>query len=141
MSPDYLTDRPKACMDGWGRRAIVVTPDGHVLPCHAAREIPGLEFWSLGERSLAECWADAPGMNAFRGDTWMGEPCRSCPERSRDFGGCRCQAFLLTGDAAATDPACSLAPTHRIVTQARDAAERVDEAPELVYRGASDGAW
>ncbi len=120
--PDYFAGRPKPCMGGWGRRTIVVAPDGRVLPCHAAAEIPGLEFGSLRERPLAWCWSEAPGMQAFRGEAWMREPCRSCPERERDLGGCRCQAFLLTGDAAATDPACSLAPHHGLVVAAREAA-------------------
>ncbi len=120
---DYWSDRPKPCSGGWGRRQVVVTPDGRALPCHAAAELP-LEFWRVTERSLGECWADAPGMNAFRGEAWMPEPCRSCPERGRDFGGCRCQAFALTGDAARTDPACRLAPDHERVREAREAAER-----------------
>ncbi|MEN8159627.1 MAG: SPASM domain-containing protein, partial [Myxococcota bacterium] len=109
--PDYFRERPKPCMGGWARRHLVVTPDGRALPCHGAAELP-LEFWNVKEHALAECWNDAPGMNAFRGEGWMQEPCRSCPERSRDFGGCRCQAFALTGDAAATDPTCTLAPEH-----------------------------
>ncbi len=138
--PDYFADRPKPCMGGWARRTIVVAPDGRVLPCHAAAEIPGLDFGSLRERPLAWCWSEAPGMRAFRGEAWMREPCRSCPERVRDFGGCRCQAFLLTGDAAATDPACSLAPDHALVVAAREAAERApgDGAPPpFRLRGAS----
>src|SRR4029453_13727844 len=108
--PDYFADRPKPCMGGWGRRLMVVAPDGVVLPCHAARDLPGLEFWNAAERPLRDCWLDAPGMNAFRGEAWMPEPCRSCDQRAIDFGGCRCQAFRLTGDAANTDPACGLAP-------------------------------
>jgi pyrroloquinoline quinone biosynthesis protein E len=124
--PDYFAGRPKPCMGGWGRRTIVVAPDGRVLPCHGAAEIPGLAFGSLRERPLAWCWSEAPGMRAFRGEAWMREPCRSCPERSRDFGGCRCQAFALTGDAAATDPACSLAPEHAIVVAARAAGESAE---------------
>jgi len=118
--PDYFRDRPKPCMGGWARTHVVVTPDGRVLPCHGAAELP-LEFWSVRERTLGACWREAPGMNAFRGEGWMQEPCRSCPERSRDFGGCRCQAFALVGDAAATDPACSLSPRHALVSAARDA--------------------
>jgi len=133
--PDYFAARPKPCMGGWGKRTIVVAPDGRVLPCHAAAEIPGLEFGSLRERPLAWCWGEAPGMQAFRGEAWMREPCRSCPERARDFGGCRCQAFLLTGDAAATDPACELAPSHALVVAARDAAEAA--VPPLRLRGDS----
>lgn len=135
--PDYRAGRPKPCMGGWGRVAMVVRPDGLVLPCHEAATLPGLEFWSAARRSLAECWADAPGMNAFRGLDGLREPCRSCPERERDFGGCRCQAFHLTGDAAATDPACALAPDHALVAAARREADaRPDEgvAP-LRYRG------
>jgi pyrroloquinoline quinone biosynthesis protein E len=136
--PDYYADRPKPCMGGWGRRTIVVAPDGRVLPCQAAAGIPGLDFGSLRERPLAWCWSEAPGMRAFRGEAWMREPCRSCPERVRDFGGCRCQAFALTGDAAATDPACSLAPEHALVLAARAAAEAAagdGAAPPLRLRG------
>jgi pyrroloquinoline quinone biosynthesis protein E len=128
--PDYFAGRPKPCMGGWGRRLCVVAPDGLVLPCHAARGLPGLAFWSARERTLRECWEDAPGMNAFRGEAWMPEPCRSCPERSRDFGGCRCQAFRLTGEAAHTDPACTLSPHHAELVAARGAAR--DEP--LAYR-------
>jgi pyrroloquinoline quinone biosynthesis protein E len=130
--PDYLADRPKPCMGGWGRRIAVVNPAGLVLPCHAAAELPGLVFHSVLERPFAACWLDAPGMNAFRGEAWMLEPCRSCPERARDFGGCRCQAFRLAGDPAATDPACALSPRHAAVEAAR--AEAAVPAPELRYR-------
>jgi len=121
-------------MGGWVRQSLVVAPDGRVLPCHGAAELPGLEFWRVPERLLAECWSDAPGMNAFRGEAWMAAPCRDCPERTRDFGGCRCQAFALTGDASATDPACSLAPAHEIVVRARETA--AEAASDFVYRGA-----
>jgi pyrroloquinoline quinone biosynthesis protein E len=133
--PDYHRDRPKPCMGGWGRQSLVVAPDGRVLPCHGAAELPGLAFWRVPERSLAECWSDAPGMNAFRGEAWMPAPCRECPERARDFGGCRCQAFALTGDAAATDPACSLAPAHDVILRARKAAEETPKPFE--YRGSA----
>jgi len=131
--PDYYADRPKPCMGGWGRKTLVVTPEGRVLPCHAAASLPALEFWSVPGRALRVCWEDAPGMNAFRGEGWLPEPCRSCPERGRDFGGCRCQAFALAGDAAVTDPACVLAPRHDVVLDARRAAER--EPPPLRLRG------
>lgn len=131
--PDYHRGRPKPCMGGWGRSAIVVAPDGRVLPCHGAAQLPGLEFWRVPERALARCWRDAPGMNAFRGEAWMPEPCRGCPERGRDFGGCRCQAHALLGDAAATDPACELAPGHAVLARARDAASQ--PAPPFVHRG------
>ena len=121
--PDYYSDRPKPCMGGWGRLAMVVDPTGRVLPCHEAGEIPGLEFWNAQQHSISECWTDAPGMQAYRGTSWMPEPCRSCPERERDFGGCRCQAFRLLGDARKTDPACALSPHHDIIIAARDRSE------------------
>lgn len=121
--PDYFSERPKPCMGGWGRLAMVVDPTGRVLPCHEAGEIPGLEFWSATEHDLAACWADAPGMRAYRGTAWMPEPCRSCPEREIDFGGCRCQAFKLLGDAGLTDPACTLSPHHATIATARTVRE------------------
>jgi pyrroloquinoline quinone biosynthesis protein E len=110
--PDYYARLPKPCVGGWGRRSLNVTPAGRVLPCHAAESIPGLDFWSVREHSLADIWKDSPAFNAFRGTAWMQEPCRSCARRDIDFGGCRCQAFALTGDARATDPVCHLAPNH-----------------------------
>ncbi|MBV1697754.1 MAG: pyrroloquinoline quinone biosynthesis protein PqqE [Hyphomicrobiales bacterium] len=123
--PDYHARLPKPCVGGWGRRSLNVTPAGKVLPCHAAETIPGLEFWSVREHSLADIWANSPAFNAFRGTAWMREPCRSCARRDVDFGGCRCQAFALTGDARATDPVCHLAPEHDKV--AALAAEQHDE--------------
>jgi pyrroloquinoline quinone biosynthesis protein E len=117
--PDYYARLPKPCVGGWGRRSLNVTPSGKVLPCHAAESITGLEFWSVREHSLADIWQNSPAFNAFRGTAWMQEPCRSCARRDIDFGGCRCQAFALTGDARATDPVCHLAPSHdQIVTLA-----------------------
>ncbi len=110
--PDYYARLPKPCMGGWGRRSVNVTPSGKVLPCHAAEIIPGLTFWSVTEHSLADIWRHSPAFNTFRGTDWMAEPCRSCPKQREDFGGCRCQAFLLTGDARATDPVCHLSPLH-----------------------------
>ncbi|MGH0036294.1 MAG: pyrroloquinoline quinone biosynthesis protein PqqE [Myxococcota bacterium] len=133
--PDYYADRPKPCMGGWGRTTIVVTPDGAVQPCHEAGSIPGLEFWRVPERSLARCWSESPGMNAHRGEGWMAEPCRSCPERERDFGGCRCQAWRIAGDPAATDPACALSPHHSAIEAVRRGAGDRD-APPLLHRGA-----
>ena len=102
--PDYYARLPKPCVGGWGRRSLNVTPAGKVLPCHAAELIPGLEFWNVREHSLADIWAHSPAFNAFRGTSWMKEPCASCPKREEDFGGCRCQAFALTGDAAGDRP-------------------------------------
>ena len=115
--PDYHARYPKPCVGGWGRRSLNVTPAGRVLPCHAAETIPGLEFWSVRDHSLADIWASSPAFRAFRGTDWMQEPCASCPRRHEDFGGCRCQAFALTGDARATDPVCHLSPRHAIVEQ------------------------
>jgi PqqA peptide cyclase len=124
--PDYYAQYPKACVGGWGRRSLNVTPGGKVLPCHAAETIPGLEFWNVRDHSLADIWANSPAFNAFRGTAWMKEPCVRCPRREQDFGGCRCQAFALTGDAAAADPVCHLSPQHDQVTNL--AAIRRDEA-------------
>ncbi len=123
--PDYYARYPKPCVGGWGRRSLNVTPSGVVLPCHAAQSIPGLEFWNVRDHSLADIWASSPAFNAFRGDDWMQEPCRSCPRKHEDFGGCRCQAFALTGDARATDPVCHLSPQHALVGQL--AAVQMDE--------------
>jgi PqqA peptide cyclase len=132
VTPDYYGRYPKACMDGWGRRFLVISPAGLVLPCHVAHTLPGLSFDNVREHPLAEIWSDSPGLNAFRGEAWMPEPCRSCDRRGEDFGGCRCQAFHLIGDAAATDPACSLSPHRNLVEVAREDAER--PAPALQYR-------
>jgi pyrroloquinoline quinone biosynthesis protein E len=110
--PDYYARRPKACVGGWARRSLNVTPSGRVLPCHAAETIPGLQFWSVRDRPLAAIWRDSPAFRAFRGTEWMPEPCRSCDMREIDFGGCRCQALAITGDPAATDPACELSSHH-----------------------------
>jgi pyrroloquinoline quinone biosynthesis protein E len=110
--PDYHARFPKPCVGGWGRRSLNVTPSGKVLPCHAAESIPGLEFWSVKDHPLDEIWTSSPAFNAFRGTDFLPEPCRSCERREIDFGGCRCQAFALTGDARATDPVCHLSPHH-----------------------------
>jgi pyrroloquinoline quinone biosynthesis protein E len=116
--PDYYAKYPKACMGGWGRRLMLVNPSGKVLPCHAAEVLPGLCFENVREKSLEWIWQESESFRKFRGEEWMPEPCRTCERRTKDFGGCRCQAFLLTGNAAATDPACSLAPAHGIVESA-----------------------
>ena len=129
--PDYYARFPKPCVGGWGRRSLNVTPAGKVLPCHAAESITGLEFWNVRDHSLAEIWTSSPAFNAFRGTAWMKEPCASCPRREIDFGGCRCQAFALTGDARATDPVCHLSPRHALVAELAEV--RADAAYE--YRG------
>jgi pyrroloquinoline quinone biosynthesis protein E len=133
--PDYFETRPKACMNGWGSIFLTVTPDGTALPCHAARMLPGLAFPNVRDADLSAIWYDSEGFNRYRGDSWMQEPCRSCPEKVKDFGGCRCQAYLLTGDAASTDPVCDLSPQHHLVTdavqQARQAALQVQP---IVFR-------
>ncbi len=126
--PDYYARYPKACTGGWGRRTLNVTPSGRVLPCHAAESIPGLEFWSVADHSLGDIWLHSPAFNAFRGTDWMPEPCRSCDRKERDFGGCRCQSMALLGDAAATDPACSLSPFHARI-EALAHTEAADPAP------------
>lgn len=121
--PDYFETRPKACMNGLGSVFLTVAPDGLALPCHAARMLPGLDLPNVRGMSVESIWYDSHAFNRFRGESWMKEPCRSCPQRTRDFGGCRCQAFLLTGDADNTDPVCDLSPHHQIVTTAVAQAE------------------
>jgi PqqA peptide cyclase len=116
--PDYYARFPKACMGGWGRKLMLINPSGKVLPCHAAEVIPGMTFENVREKTLASIWQESPSFQRFRGEDWMAEPCRSCDQRAIDFGGCRCQALLLAGNAAATDPACSLAPSHHIIESA-----------------------
>jgi pyrroloquinoline quinone biosynthesis protein E len=108
--PDYYAKYPKPCMGGWGRKLMLITPSGEALPCHAAQVIPGLKFENVKSRSLREIWEHSAAFQKFRGEDWMQEPCKTCDRREQDFGGCRCQALLLAGDAAATDPVCSLAP-------------------------------
>jgi PqqA peptide cyclase len=115
--PDYYEQYPKACYGGWGKTYIVVAPNGQALPCHAANIIKTLSFPTVREHSLEWIWQESPGFQAFRGDAWMKEPCRTCPRKAVDFGGCRCQAFALTGDAANTDPVCTLTPLRHIVDE------------------------
>lgn len=116
--PDYYAKYPKACMGGWGRKLMLINPSGKALPCHAAEVLPGLSFESVREKSLEWIWQESGSFRKFRGEEWMPERCRSCDRRGEDFGGCRCQAFLLAGDAQVTDPACSLAPAHHLVESA-----------------------
>jgi PqqA peptide cyclase len=133
--PDYYSRYPKPCMGGWGRQQLTVTPNGDVLPCPIAGHITELPIENVRHRSLAWIWDDSPLFNRFRGVDWMPEPCRSCPRQAIDFGGCRCQAFQLTSDAAATDPVCHLSPHHVIVADTvRTVNTNIDQLPELVYR-------
>lgn len=131
--PDYYALRPKACMGGWGQRFLNVDPAGRVLPCHAAATIPGLHFDTVREKSLGDIWANSAAFNRFRGTGWMPEPCQSCERKELDWGGCRCQALALTGDAAATDPACALSPMHAAMFGIAQS-EAAAAAPEFIYR-------
>ena len=133
VMPDYVTGLPKPCMDGWGQRSLTVAPDGKILPCPGATCITTLAFDDVRRVALADAWRHGSAFEAFRGEAWMPEPCASCERRAVDYGGCRCQAFALTGDAKRTDPACSKAPDHRIVVQARARAESIARALP-VYR-------
>jgi pyrroloquinoline quinone biosynthesis protein E len=134
--PDYFERRPKPCMNGLGSVFLNITPDGTALPCHAARMLPGLEFPSVRATSVKSIWYESSGFTHFRGDAWMKEPCRSCPEKSKDHGGCRCQAYLFTGDAANADPVCDLSPHHHLVEEvvARADTPVVQEKPLLFFR-------
>jgi PqqA peptide cyclase len=134
--PDYYAKYPKPCMNGWGRQLMLIDPAGRAMPCHAAPVIPGMEFASARERPLEWIWEESPAFTRFRDGGWMPEPCKSCDRRARDFGGCRCQAFLLAGDAAATDPVCTLAPSHAVVVEAIERANAAGNGagPDWVYR-------
>ena len=142
--PDYYERRPKPCMNGLGSVFLTITPDGTALPCQAARMLPGLQFPNVRTASVREVWIDSPGFNRFRGDAWMKEPCRSCPEKTRDFGGCRCQAYLMTGDATNADPVCDKSPHHHLVLDAvaRAGAPRPAAAVEkpLLFRSSKNSA-
>jgi PqqA peptide cyclase len=137
--PDYYGKYPKPCMGGWGRKLMLITPSGEALPCHAAKVIPGLQFENVKERSLREIWENSTAFQKFRGEAWMQEPCKTCDRRTQDFGGCRCQALLLAGDASATDPVCSLAPTRSkvdaILTAVNGTSRKdVSVEPNWLYR-------
>ncbi|MGZ8236765.1 MAG: pyrroloquinoline quinone biosynthesis protein PqqE [Methylobacter sp.] len=121
--PDFYEDRPKACMNGWGTTFLTIAPDGVALPCHSARELPGLDCPNVKDYSIEEIWNESKAFNFFRGLEWMKEPCRSCDEKEKDFGGCRCQAYLLTGDMYNADPVCSKSPDHAVIQQAIDVAK------------------
>jgi PqqA peptide cyclase len=137
--PDYYAKFPKPCVGGWGRKLMLVSPDGAVLPCHAASVIPGMQFENVKEKSLREIWESSLAFQKFRGEDWMQEPCKSCDRRHQDFGGCRCQAMVLAGDAASTDPVCSLAPTRGKVDAILAAINQpkpaiLEEKPTYLYR-------
>jgi pyrroloquinoline quinone biosynthesis protein E len=127
--PDYFERRPKKCMNGLGSVFLTVTPDGTALPCHAARMLPGFDFPNVRSLSMSQIWRDSEAFRHFRGDSWMKEPCRSCPEKAHDLGGCRCQAYLLTGDAANADPVCDKSPYHHLITEAVARADGRASAP------------
>ncbi len=135
--PDYYEHRPKACMDGWGKVFLSIAPDGMALPCQAARNLPGIDYPNVRDRDVEWIWHESPAFNRFRGEAWMKEPCCSCPDRSKDYGGCRCQAYLLTGDPANADPVCDKSSHHDVVLEALDRVHRPGasniEVP-LVYR-------
>lgn len=136
--PDYFENRPKACMNGWGSIFLTIAPDGRALPCHAASTLPGLDFPNVRDHSVREIWYDSDAFNRFRGFDWMSEPCRSCPEKTRDFGGCRCQAYMMTGDATAADPVCDKSPHHAALVAEVDRIDAIDvhraAALPLIFR-------
>jgi PqqA peptide cyclase len=135
VAPDYHEARPKKCMNGWGNVFLTIAPDGTALPCHTARMLPGLSFPNVRDASIEDIWFDSEGFNRFRGTSWMKEPCRSCDQREVDLGGCRCQAFLIAGDAAAADPVCSKSAQHAKVLEAVAQAEAGEPiAQPLVFR-------
>ena len=137
VAPDYYDDRPKKCSNGWGSTFMTVNPEGEVLPCQAAKVIPGLEFPNVRDHELTDIWHKSDLFNRFRGTDWMTEPCKSCPEKEIDLGGCRCQALMLTGDATNADPVCSLSPHHDEVLRITKKAQRPyqeEDIRELVFR-------
>lgn len=131
--PDYYENRPKRCMNGWGSIFLTIAPDGRALPCHSARQLP-LDFPSVRDSDVASIWRDSQAFNAFRGDDWMREPCRSCPEKSRDLGGCRCQAYMLTGDASNADPVCDKSIHHGSILDSVARAQESVTAQPLLFR-------
>jgi pyrroloquinoline quinone biosynthesis protein E len=130
--PDYYETRPKKCMNGWGNVFLTVTPDGAALPCHTAKMLKGIEFPNVRDMNISDIWYRSTAFNYFRGDSWMKDPCRTCADKEKDRGGCRCQAFMLTGDAANADPVCAKSPMHDRVTQAVDYAQIPDAQRDIV---------
>lgn len=136
--PDYYEKRPKKCMNGWGNIFLTITPDGRALPCHTARMLPGLEFPSVREMGIREVWYESEGFNRYRGTGWMKEPCSSCPEKEKDYGGCRCQAYMIANDPAAADPVCDKSPFHHKIVAAVEQAQipgNPQQVKPLIYRG------
>jgi pyrroloquinoline quinone biosynthesis protein E len=142
--PDYFESRPKACMNGWGSVFLAVAADGAALPCHAAKSLPGLTFPNVTQQSLSDIWYHSDAFNRYRGNAWMKEPCRSCPDKQKDFGGCRCQAYALTGDADNADPVCSKSEHHEQVQTIvlRAQASQSSTAPEqpILFRTDANSA-
>lgn len=139
--PDLYEDRPKACMNGWGTTFLTIAPDGVALPCHSARDLPGLDCPNVKDFSIEQIWNESKAFNFFRGFEWMQEPCRSCDEKEKDFGGCRCQAYLLTGDMTNTDPVCSKSPNHGVIQEAIDSAKASAESAiekPLIFRNSKN---
>ena len=137
--PDYYALRPKKCMGGWGRQFFNISPSGKILPCHAAETITGLEFESVRDHSIAWIWQNSEAFNRYRGTGWMPEPCQSCEYKEVDYGGCRCQAFALTGNAANTDPACALSPMHEQIFKTA-MSEAAGDNRRFIYRNFAGGA-
>ena len=136
--PDYYETRPKKCMNGWGNIFLTITPDGKALPCHTARMLPGLEFPDVRTSSIREIWYESEGFNRYRGTGWMKEPCSSCPEKEKDYGGCRCQAYMVANDPAAADPVCDKSPFHQKIVDAVDNAQKPGnpgQVKPLIFRG------
>lgn len=139
VMPDYYSERPKKCMNGWGNVFITVQADGTVLPCHVASMLPGLEFPNVREKSMDWIWYDSPGFNVYRGDGWMKDLCKTCPEKENDLGGCRCQAYMLTGDATNADPVCSKSPHHHKLAEAvADSLKPQAQVKPIVFRTDKD---
>ncbi|MCZ8014177.1 MAG: pyrroloquinoline quinone biosynthesis protein PqqE [Limnobacter sp.] len=130
--PDYFEKTPKPCMSGWGNVFLSISPDGTALPCQAARMLPGFEFPNVKTRSVEHIWFESDGFTRYRGDAWMKDPCRTCPDKAKDYGGCRCQAYLITGDATHADPVCKKSPDHEKVVAFVDAAQRRDNPDDYI---------
>tara|TARA_E500000178_G_scaffold356191_2_gene432304 strand:+ start:425 stop:1648 length:1224 start_codon:yes stop_codon:yes gene_type:complete len=139
IMPDYYSNRPKKCMNGWGNIFVTIQSDGTVLPCHVASMLPGMEFPSIREKPLDWIWYKSPGFNKFRGKSWMKEPCKSCPEQNEDLGGCRCQAYMLTGDPANADPVCDKSEHHaKVIEAVEDASKPINNEKKIIFRTDSD---